>query len=73
MKIVSGSINIDISNLYEDELNRKNELITDNSDLKVGKHVYLKIQRPKGTSKLFRTWLGIDQVKRVLDKHWLLT
>ena len=58
-----------LRNLYEDELNRKNELITDNSDLKVGQRVYLKIERPKGTSKLFQTWQGLYQVKRVLDKH----
>ena len=57
-----------LRNLYVDELNRKEKLITDRSDLRVGQRVYLKFERPKGSSKLFQTWKGLYQVKRVLDK-----
>ena len=59
-----------LRDLYVDELNRKENLIADDlNDLRVGQRVYLKVERPKGTSKLFQVWKGLYQVKRVLDKH----
>ena len=58
-----------LAKLYENELSRKEHLVTEHNDLPVGTHVLLKFDRPVGSSKLFQTCKGIYRIK----KSWIMT
>ena len=63
-----------LAKLYENELSRKENLVTEHNDLKVGTHVLFKFDRPVGSSKLFQCWKGLYRIKKVLDNDsYLIT